>query len=124
LILAKRRYKTENLVALASDRLSVDILRPEIAAIFIYLRCVDEVGILEKVAGQFHSTWPYYHQRNFLLATSESSKEALKQVVEHLGPKLKGTASRARSHFMENMPIAERERTPMLKIYDEISPYD
>lgn len=124
LILAKRKYKTDNLVALASDRIAADILRPEIAAIFIYLRCVDEVGIVEKAAGQFRSTWPYYHQRNFLLATSESSKEALRQVVDHLGPKLKGTAARARSHFVENMPIAERERTPMVKIYDEISPYE
>jgi hypothetical protein len=124
LILAKRKYKTESLVALAIERIVADVLRPEIAAIFIYLRCVDEVNVLEHLASQYRSDWPYYHQRNFLLATSESSKEALKPVVDHLGPKLKGTATRARPYFVENLPIAERERTSLLEIYNEISPYE
>lgn len=124
LILARLKYKTERLVALAMQRIKIDVLRSEIAAIFIYLRCVDEVGFLEGIAADFRSSWPYYHQRNYLLATSDSSRDLLKPVVAHLGPKLKGTVSRARSHFVANIPMAERERTPMPKMYDELNPYD
>lgn len=124
LILARLKYKTEKLVSLATQRIQSDVLRSEIAATFIYLRCVDEVGVLESMAVNFRSSWPYYHQRNYLLATSDSSRDLLKPVIEHLGPKLKGTVNRARSHFVANIPLVERERTPMPKMYDELSPYD
>jgi hypothetical protein len=124
LILARRRHKTDELVNLAKNRIETDVLRSEVAAIFIYLRCVDEVKFLEGKATDFQSSWPYYHQRNYLLATSDSNRELLKPVIAHLGPKLKGTVSRARSHFVENLPLVERERTPMLKLYDVLNPYD
>jgi len=124
LTLARIKYKTERLVSLATQRIQTDVLQSEISAIFIYLRCVDEVGILENIAADFRSSWPYYHQRNYLLATSESSRDLLKPVVAHLGPKLKGTVNRARSHFVANVPLAERERTSMPQMYDELSPYD
>lgn len=124
LILARLKYKTVTLVALAKQRIQVDVLRSEIAATFIYLRCVDEVGFLEGMAVDFRSAWPYYHQRYYLLATSDSDRELLKPLVAHLGPKLRGTVSRAKSHFVANLPLVERERTPMPKMYDELSPYD
>lgn len=72
----------------------------------------------------FHSSWPYYHQRNYLLATSDSNRELLKPVVTQLGPKLKGTVNRARSFFVENIPLIERDRMSMLKLYDVLNPYD
>lgn len=124
LTLARQKYKTEKLVNLAKQRIKSDVLRSEIAATFIYLRCVGEVGFLEGMAADFRSNWPYYHQRNYLLATSESSRELLKPVLVHLGPKLKGTVIRARNHFVADTPLVERERTPMPKMYDELSPYD
>ncbi|MCG9054205.1 RNA-directed DNA polymerase [Laribacter hongkongensis] len=124
LILARGKHKTAHLFALAKRRIENDILCPEVAAIFIYLRCVGEVSFLERIATSFRSTWPYYHQRNYLLATSESDRNLIKPVVAHLGPKLKGTVARARSHFQEDVPLVERERTPMLKLYDELNPYD
>lgn len=124
LILARRRYKSEKLVALATQRIKYDVLRSEIAATFIYLRCVDEVGVLESIAADFRASWPYYHQRNYLLATSDSNRDLLKPVVAHLGPKIKGTVIRAKSHFVTNIPLVERERTPMLQMYDELNPYD
>ncbi|MBD3815224.1 MAG: RNA-directed DNA polymerase [Halothiobacillus sp.] len=124
LILARGKHKTAHLSALAKRRIENDILCPEVAAIFIYLRCVGEVSFLEGIAISFRSTWPYYHQRNYLLATSESDRNLIKPVVAHLGPKLKGTVARARSHFQEDVPLVERERTPMLKLYDELNPYD
>lgn len=124
LILARCKHKTDELVNLAKGRIKTDVLRSEVPAIFIYLRCVDEVKFLEEIATTFRSSWPYYHQRNYLLATSDSNRDFLKPVVEHLGPKLKGTVSRAKSHFVDNVPLVERERTPMLKLYDALSPYE
>lgn len=124
LLLAKRKHKTERLFDLAVKRINFDVLQPEVAAIFIYLRCIEEMGPIQALMPHFHSTWPYYHQRNYLLATSELDKEALKPLVAHLGPKLKGTVARARSHFVDNIPIANRERTLIPSMYDEISPYD
>ena len=124
LILARRKHKTDELVNLAKHRIEADVLRSEVAAIFIYLRCVCEVQLLEGIATNFNSSWPYYHQRNYLLATSDSNRDLLKPVVAHLGPKLKGTVNRAKSYFVENLPLVERERTPMLKLYDALNPYD
>lgn len=124
LILARLKHKTDRLVTLAAERIRADVLRSEVPAIFIYMRCIGEVQILEGMASDFCSTWPYYHQRNYLLATSDSGEHLLKPVVPHLGPKLKNTARRARSYFVGDVPLVERERTPMLKMYDELNPYD
>lgn len=124
LTLARSKYKTEKLVALATQRIKYDLMRSEISATFIYLRCVDEVGVLEDIAADFQPSWPYYHQRNYLLATSDSHRDLLKPLVAHLGPKIKGTVTRARKHFVANIPLVERERTPIPKMYDELNPYD
>lgn len=124
LVVAKQKYKTDNLVSLAENRIKSDVLRPEVAAIFIYLRCVGSTDSLAAVANEFHSSWPFYHQRNFLLATSEFDRELLKPVIKHLGPKLKGTVQRARSHFVNKVPLVERERIAMPKMYDDLNPYD
>ena len=124
ILISKCKHKTERLLALALNRINSDILQAEVSAIFIYLRCVGEASLLQPIIGRFNSKWPYYHQRNFLLATSEFDKDSLKPLVPHLGPKLRGTVARARSHFVDNNPITNRERTPMPEIYDEISPYE
>lgn len=124
LLLARRRYKTEELVKLASARILADVLQPEVAAIFIYLRCVNEATTLMPLVGQFRSSWPYYHQRNFLLATSEFEREVLKPIFGELGPKLKGTAIRAKPHFMDGQPLVENEPARVLDMYDEINHYD
>lgn len=124
LILACCKHKTDELVTLAKGRIEADVLSSEVSAIFIYLRCVDEVKFLEEIATTFRSSWPYYHQRNYLLATSDSNRDLLKPVVEHLGPKLKGTVSRAKSYFVDNIPLIQREQTPMLNLYDALSPYE
>lgn len=124
LVFARIKHKSEGLLNLAKQRIQENVLNPDVAAIFIYLRCVNEVGFLEGMVAAFRPDWPYYHQRNYLLATSDCSRELLRPIVPHLGPKLRGTAGRAKSHYIDNIPLAERERTPMPQMYDELSPYD
>lgn len=124
LLLARRRHKTDEMLGLARLRMQSDLMQPEVSAIFIYLRCVDEAAELQSLIPRFKSVWPYYHQRNFLLATSEFDRELLRPILGELGPKLKGTASRARSHFMAGSPLVERESASVLDMYDEIDIYE
>lgn len=124
LLLAKKRYKTDKIISLALDRIELDVLQPEIPAIFIYLRCVDESVRLVPTITRFKSNWPYYHQRNFLLATSDLDRDILKPLIPELSIKIKGTADRARSHYNNGFPLADREPRSPLDLHEEISPYD
>ncbi|NBG93654.1 RNA-directed DNA polymerase [Pseudomonas sp. 9.1(2019)] len=124
LLLAKNRYKSEKIIKYASAKIQTDVLEAETSAIFIYLRCVDESAALIPIIPEFKSTWPFYHQRNFLLATSEFGKEDLRPLVSELKTKIKGTATRARSHFKDGRPLIERESRSPMELYEEISPYD
>lgn len=124
LLLAKNRYKSDKILQYASAKIQTDVLQAEASAIFIYLRCVDESVALIPVIPQFKSTWPFYHQRNFLLATSEFSREDLRPLISELKTKIKGTATRARSHFKDGRPLTERESRSPMELYEEISPYD
>lgn len=124
LLLAKNRYKSEKVLQYASTKIQTDVLQSEASAIFIYLCCVNESAKLIPVIPQFKSTWPFYHQRNFLLATSELSKEDLRPLISQLKTKIKGTATRARSHFKDGRPFTERESRSPMDLYEEISPYD
>lgn len=124
LLLAKSAYKSEEILQYASTKIQMDVLQAEASAIFIYLRCVDESAALVPIISKFRSTWPFYHQRNFLLATSEFSREDLRPLVPELKTKIKGTATRARPHFKDGRPLAERESRSPMELYEEISPYD
>ena len=123
-VVSKRKHKTANLVELANLRVTSHPLAPEVPAIFIYLSCVGESALLAPLVEKFSSSWPYYHQRCFLLATNDFSREDLKPLVERLGTKVRNTVTRALPHFKEGRPIAEPERSKLLDLYDDISPYD
>lgn len=124
LLLARTGYKSEEILQYASTKIQMDVLQAEASAIFIYLRCVDESAALIPIIPEFRSTWPFYHQRNFLLATSEFSKEDLRPLIPELKTKTKGTATRARPHFKDGRPLTERESRSPMELYEEISPYD
>ncbi|KPY97201.1 Uncharacterized protein ALO94_02000, partial [Pseudomonas syringae pv. spinaceae] len=81
-------------------------------------------GLIVQRLPRFKSNWPYYHQRNFLLATSDLDKEILKPLIPELSIKIKGTADRARSHYNNGFPLADREPRSPLDLHEEISPYD
>lgn len=124
MVFARLGYKSQGLIELAVQRIGEDVLRSEVPSIFIYLRCVGESALLQGVVGDFKRTWPYYHQRNYLLAISDLDREVVKPLVPEIGPKLRGTMDRAKSHFVNNIPLVEREPTPILRLYEELNPYD
>ena len=124
LLLAKAKHKNNETLDAAIRKIHSDVLQPECSAIFIYLRCVDETEHLKPLIKNFSDSWPYYHQRNFLLATSEFTKEEIAPVIPLLDTKLKWTASRAKPYFENGIPLVERTPISALSIYEEISPYE
>ena len=124
LLMARKKWKHCDLLRIAQERIEEDVLQPEVPAIFIYLRCVDEANLLRPLINKFKSNWPYYHQRSFLLATSSFKREDLKSLHDELGPKLQGTVKRALSIIKDGVPLQTMETTSLFNIYEEVSPYD
>lgn len=124
-VLARKGYKSKQLLEIADRKISDRPLSVEVSAIFIYLSCVGEAALLKPLIEKFDVTWPYMHQRYFLFGTKDFPPEDLKPLVEILGTKVKGTVRRATKFFDDaGRPLAEREKSPVLDIYDHISPYD
>ena len=123
-MIARKKWKHDDLLRVALERIEEDVLQPEVPAIFIYLRCVDEASLLLPLIKKFKSDWPYYHQRSFLLATSSFERDELKPLLVELGPKLQGTVNRARSIIKDGVPLQNMETTSLFNIYEEVSPYD
>ena len=48
LVLAARKYRSDELVVLADQKLLVDMRSGEAAAILIWLRCVNEKALIER----------------------------------------------------------------------------
>ena len=124
LLIARKQWKHGDLLRVAQERIEEDVLQPEVPAIFIYLRCVDEANLLRPLINKFQSNWPYYHQRSFLLATSSFERDELKPLHVELGPKLQGTVKRALSIIKDGVPLQNMETTSLFNIYEEVSPYD
>lgn len=124
LLVARKKWKHSDLLRVALKRIEEDVLQPEVPAIFIYLRCVDEENLLRPLINTFKSSWPYYHQRSFLLATSTFERDDFKPLHDELGAKLKGTVNRALSIIKEGLPLQTMEPTSLFDIYEEVSPYD
>ncbi len=124
MLLAVRRYRTEQLVALADRKLREDVKSGEAAAILIWLRCVDEKSIIERCIGEFESL-PYQNARYLLIASSVLDQDALRPLYDRIPICLKGTNSRAKHHCnADGLPFAVRESAGLLNLVDEVSGYD
>jgi len=124
MLLAVRKYRSDQLVALAESKLREDVKSGEAAAILIWLRCVDEKGIIERCIKQFVSL-PYQNARYLLIASSILDQDALRPLYGSVPISLKGTGRRAEQHCNEDgLPFAVRESTDLLNLVDEVSGYD
>jgi hypothetical protein len=124
MLLAMRQHKTADLVALADRKLRENMKSGEAAAILIWLRCVDERGLIEKCLQEF-STLPYQNARYLLIASSVLNESALQPLYGHVPISLKGTGRRAKRHCNgDGLPFAVRESTDLLSLVDEVSGYD
>ncbi|MDX1751095.1 MAG: RNA-directed DNA polymerase [Methylophaga sp.] len=124
MLLAVRRYRTDQLVALADRKLREDVKSGEAAAILIWLRCVDEKSIIERCIGEFESL-PYQNARYLLIASSVLDQDKLRPLYKRMPICLKGTSSRAKHHCnADGLPFAVRESAGLLNLVDEVSGYD
>lgn len=124
MLLAVRKHRSDELVALADRKLREDMKSGEAAAILIWLRCVDEKALIEKCVEQF-DTLPYQNARYFLIASSVLDQDALRPLYGHVPVSLKGTSVRAERHRnADGLPFAVRESTDLLNLVDEVSGYD
>lgn len=124
MLLAMRRYRSDELLRLADRKLREDVKSGEAAAIFIWLRCVNEKALIERCIKEFGSL-PYQNARYLLIAASVLDEEALRPLYGHVSICLKGTSRRAEQHYNEdNLPFAVRERPDLLNLVDEVSGYD
>ncbi|MEP0338861.1 MAG: reverse transcriptase domain-containing protein [Alphaproteobacteria bacterium] len=125
LLLAVRKYRSDNLVALADRKLKEDIRSGEAAAILIWLRCVEEVGLIERSVADFESSLPYQNARYLLISASMLPEEKLQPLYNLVPTGLKGTVQRAARHNNEDgLPFAVREQPDLLNLVDEVSEYD
>lgn len=124
LLLARAKFKNNEIIGFARKKLTENILHSECSAIFIYLRCTNETDHLRPLVQEFSNDWPFYHQRNFLLAINEFDKEDVAELLPKIGTKLMWTGLRAKPYFENGIPLLDREPASALSIYEEISPYE
>ncbi|MFJ2457614.1 reverse transcriptase domain-containing protein [Pseudomonas neuropathica] len=124
LLLARAKFKNNEIIGFARKKLTENLLHSECSAIFIYLRCTNETDHLRPLVQEFSNDWPFYHQRNFLLAINEFDKEDVAELLPKIGTKLMWTGLRAKPYFENGIPLLDREPASALSIYEEISPYE
>jgi hypothetical protein len=124
LILAMRKHRSDNLVALADRKLQQDMKSGEAAAILIWLRCVEETTLIERCIESFASL-PYQNARYLLISSSVLHDDSLRPLYGKVPIGLKATRSRAERYNNEDgLPFAVRERPDLLNLVDEVSEYD
>lgn len=124
LLLAVRKYRSDNLVALADRKLQKDMKTGEAAAILIWLRCVEEKELIERCIENF-ANLPFQNARYLLISSSILNDDMLRPLYGKVPTGLKATRSRAERYNNENgLPFAVREQPDLLNLVDEISEYD
>ncbi|WP_211851492.1 RNA-directed DNA polymerase [Plastoroseomonas hellenica] len=125
LLLAVRKYRSDALVLLAGRKLQEDMRSGEAAAIFIWLRCVEETALIERSVQGFEASLPYQNARYLLISASVLPPGDLQPLHGLVSSRLRGTGARAARHKNEDgLPFAVRERPDLLNLVDEVSEYD
>ncbi|MEQ5768493.1 RNA-directed DNA polymerase [Halomonas sp. H33-56] len=127
LLLAYKRFESSNLVKHCKFLIRHDVNCPEVAACFIYLAAIGLEGEVEEFIKDFDGTWPYQHQRCFLIALQNTPKEKLKPMFGKVGYRLRGTVARLQENKNfrgDTVYLREFNTTLIDEIYDELSPYE
>lgn len=124
MLLATRRYCSDELVELAERKLTTDVRSGEAAAILIWLRCVDQKELIGRCISEFGSL-PYQNARYLLIASSILDQDVVRPLYGNVPIYLQGTSRRAEAHCDdEGLPFVVRERISLLNLADEVSEYD
>jgi hypothetical protein len=125
LLFAVRKHRSDALVALAARKLQEDMRSGEAAAILIWLRCVNETGLIKRCIQGFSASLPYQNARYLLISASILPEADLHSLHGLVPTALLGTVARVALHHNEDgLPFAARERTGLLNLVDEVNEYD
>lgn len=127
LLLAHKKYDYKSAIDYCKKLISTNIERAEVPACFIYLASIGKEYEVEEFIKLFEETWPYQHQRYFLIALQNTSISKLKPLFGKVGYRLKGTVTRLKSNknFKDKtVYLKDFNQTLITDIYDEISPYE
>jgi hypothetical protein len=127
LLLAHKRYEYQPVIDHCKKLISSSIGRAEVPACFIYLASIGKENEVEEFIKLFEETWPYQHQRYFLIALQNTAMAKLKPLFGKVSYRLKGTVDRLKSNKSfkgETVYLRDFNQTLITDIYDEISPYE
>jgi hypothetical protein len=127
LLMAYKKFNTPNLVEHCKALVRHSVESPEVPACFIYLASIGLESEVEEFIEDFKETWPYQHQRYFLIALQNTPREKLNPMFGKVGYRLRGTVDRLqgnKSFKGETVYLRDFNTTLIDEIYDEISPYE
>lgn len=127
LLMAHNKYFDDNLIDFCKLKIEKKIKSPETPACFIYLASIGLQNEVEKFIDSFDNTWPYQHQRYFLIALQDTSPKKLQPMFGKVGYRLKGTVKRLKENKLfkgESIYLKDFNSTLIQEIYHEISPYE
>lgn len=127
LLMAYKKHVSDDLVRHCKLQIAQRIESPVVPACFIYLASIGFESEVEEFIKDFKTSWPYQHQRYFLIALQNTPKEKMKPMFGKVGYRLKGTVDRLQSNKKfkgETVYLKDFNITVIDEIYDELSPYE
>jgi hypothetical protein len=127
MLMAYKKFNAPDLVAHCKALVRHNVERPEVPACFIYLASIGLECEVEEFIAHFQETWPYQHQRYFLIALQNTPKEKLKSMYGKVGYRLLGTVARLQGnkHIKgDTVYLMDFNTTLIDEIYNELSPYE
>ncbi|MFI2810946.1 RNA-directed DNA polymerase [Microbulbifer sp. JSM ZJ756] len=127
LLMAYKKFNALNLVEHCKNLIREDVGSPEVPACFIYLASIGLESEVEEFIEDFKGSWPYQHQRYFLIALQNTPKDKLKPLYGKVGYRLRGTIARLKGNKNlkgDTVYLKDFNTTLIDEIYDEITPYE
>lgn len=127
LLMAYKKHVSDALVNHCKAQITRSVQNPEVPACFIYLASIGLESEVEEFIKDFKASWPYQHQRYFLIALQNTSKEKMRPMLGKVDYRLKGTIDRLQGNKKfkgETVYLKEFNMTLIDEIYDELSPYE
>ncbi|HHF0484563.1 TPA: reverse transcriptase domain-containing protein, partial [Vibrio antiquarius] len=98
LLMAYKKYSSKTLVDHCEFLINQRLESPEVPACFIYLASIGLESKVEQFIKNYNETWPYQHQRYFLIALQNTPNKKMKPMFGKVGYRLKGTVNRLKSN--------------------------
>lgn len=127
LLMSYKAYEHHQLVDHCKRIIKHSVYKAEVPACFIYLASIGRNNEVEEFIDIFEESWPYQHQRFFLIALQNTAPNKLRPMFGKVNYRLKGTVARLKenNNFKgETIYLKEFNTTLIDEIYDEISPYE